>query len=145
MTHETLWTGRFPRNEIISLLDVNRHFNLAESTSNDLTLGEIVDLAGGMAVLGNLKMGYGSSAGLPRLRAAIAALTGVEAGDVITMQGTALGLFLLAMELCRPGDEAVIATPCFPPSRDLLVGTGVTLKGMPPLLRKRLSPDGQSA
>ena len=128
MTHETLWTGRFPRNEIISLLDVNRHFNLAESTSNDLTLGEIVDLAGGMAVLGNLKMGYGSSAGLPRLRAAIAALTGVEAGDVITMQGTALGLFLLAMELCRPGDEAVIATPCFPPSRDSLVGTGVTLR-----------------
>ena len=53
VTHETLWTGRFPRNEIISLLDVNRHFNLAESTSNDLTLGEIVDLAGGMAVLGN--------------------------------------------------------------------------------------------
>jgi DNA-binding transcriptional MocR family regulator len=63
-------------------------------------------------------MGYGSSAGLSRLRAGIAALTGVQSEEVITTQGTALGLFILAFELCRPGDEAVIATPCFPPSRD---------------------------
>jgi hypothetical protein len=25
------WSGRFPRNEIISLLDVNRRYNLAET------------------------------------------------------------------------------------------------------------------
>jgi aspartate/methionine/tyrosine aminotransferase len=37
-------------------------------------------------------------------------------------------LFLLAFELCRPGDEAVIATPCFPPSRDSLFGAGVPLR-----------------
>ena len=35
------WRGRFPYNEIISLLDVNRPFNLAESTSQDLTVGDI--------------------------------------------------------------------------------------------------------
>ena len=34
---------RFPKNEIISLLDVHRRHNLAESTSIDLTLGELVD------------------------------------------------------------------------------------------------------
>lgn len=122
------WAGRFPRNEIISLLDINRRYNLAESTSQDLTFGEIVDLAGGLTALENLKMGYGSSAGLTRLRAGIANLTGVDPSDVITMQGTALGLFLLGMELCSPGDEAVIITPCFPPSRDSLVGTGVKLR-----------------
>ena len=122
------WQGRFPRNEIISLLDVNRRYNLAESTAQDLTFGQILDLAGGVAALGDLKMGYGSSAGLPRLRAGIAALTGVRPEEVITTQGTALGLFMLAFELCRPGDEAVIATPCFPPSRDSLVGAGVTLR-----------------
>ena len=72
------WQGRFPRNEIISLLDVNRRFNLAESTAQDLTFGEIIDLAGGGAALQELKMGYGSSAGLPRLRSGIAALTGVH-------------------------------------------------------------------
>ena len=128
MICEPKWTGRFPRNEIISLLDVNRRYNLAESTSQDLTFGEIVALAGGLTALENLKMGYGSSAGLARLRAGIASLTGVAEGDVITMQGAALGLFLLGMELCSPGDEAVIVTPCFPPSRDSLAATGVTLR-----------------
>ena len=44
---------------------------------------------------------------------------------MITTQGVGLALFLLAFEHCRPGDEAVIATPCFPPSRDVLTGTGV--------------------
>jgi aspartate/methionine/tyrosine aminotransferase len=125
---EGSWSGRFPRNEIISLLDVNRRYNLAESTAQDLTFGEMIDLAGGMAALGDLKMGYGSSAGLPRLRSAVAALTGVEADDVIATQGAALGLFLLATELCRPGDEAIVAAPCFPPSRDSLIGAGVILR-----------------
>lgn len=128
MGQSSIWRGRFPQNEIISLLDINRKYNLAESTARDLTFGEIVELAGGMAALNALKMGYGSSAGLPRLRSCVAELTGVAADDVITTQGTALGLFLLAVELCRPGDEAVICTPCFPSSRDSLVGAGVTLR-----------------
>jgi len=126
--HESGWQGRFPRNEIISLLDVNRRYNLAESTAQDLTFGEIMNLAGGVAALSELKMGYGSSAGLPRLRAGIAAFTGVQPEEVITTQGTALGLFMLAFELCRPGDEAIIATPCFPPARDSLVAAGVALR-----------------
>jgi aspartate/methionine/tyrosine aminotransferase len=120
--------GRFPQNEIISLLDVNRRYNLAESTAQDLTFGEILDLAGGAPALRKLKMGYGSSAGLPQLRAGIAAFAGVQPEEVITTQGTALGLFMLAFELCRPGDEAVIAIPCFPPARDALVGVGVALR-----------------
>jgi aspartate/methionine/tyrosine aminotransferase len=128
VANEKSWSGRFPKNEIISLLDVNRRHNLAESTAQDLTFGEIVNLAGGMAALGDLKMGYGSSAGLPRLRSAVATLTGVEADDVIVTQGAALGLFLLSTELCGPGDEAIVAPPCFPPSRDALIGSGVTLR-----------------
>ncbi len=129
MRVESNWLGRFPKNEIISLLDVNRRYNLAESTAQDLTFGEILDMAGGPSALGKIKMGYGSSAGLPQLRAAIATLTGVQPEEVITTQGTALGLFMLAFELCRAGDEAVIATPCFPPARDSLVGAGVALRG----------------
>jgi len=128
VNNDSNWQGRFPRNEIISLLDINRRYNLAESTARDLTFGEILDLAGGADALVDLKMGYGSSAGLPRLRANVASLTGVQPEEVITTQGAALGLFLLAFELCRPGDEAVIATPCFPPSRDSLVGAGVNLR-----------------
>jgi len=36
------WRVRFPCNEIISLLGVNRSFNLAESTSQDLTRAQIL-------------------------------------------------------------------------------------------------------
>ena len=53
------WRGRFPYNEIISLLDVNRPFNLAESTSQDLTVGEVIELVG-FEALRDLKLGYGS-------------------------------------------------------------------------------------
>ena len=121
------WRGRFPYNEIISLLDVNRPFNLAESTSQDLTLGELLDLVGLERIHG-LKLGYGTSAGSLELREAIAEMCNVPVEQIITTQGTALGLFLLAFETCRAGDEAVLATPCFPPSRDCLVGAGVTVR-----------------
>ena len=128
MTGDLQWQGRFPYNEIISLLDINRRYNLAESTAQDLTFGELLDMAGGASALDGLKLGYGSSAGLPRLRSNVAAFTGVAPEEVVTTQGTALGLFLLAFELCRPGDEVVITTPCFPVARDSLVGAGVTLR-----------------
>jgi aspartate/methionine/tyrosine aminotransferase len=124
------WEGRFPYNEIISLLDVNRTFNLAESTSQDLTVGELMDLAG-LANIRDLKLGYGTSTGAVMLRDAIADVAQVPADHVITTQGTALGLFLLAFELCREGDEAVLATPCFPPSRDTLLGLGVKVREVP--------------
>ena len=121
------WRGRFPRNEIISLLDVDRHFNLAESTSQDLRVGELLDLAG-LDRIRDLKLGYGKSAGASELRDAIADACGVPAEQVLTTQGTALGLFLLAFETCRQGDEAVLATPCFPPSRDGLLGAGAVVR-----------------
>lgn len=121
------WRGRFPYNEIISLLDVNRPFNLAESTSQDLTVGDVLDMAG-LETLRGLKLGYGRSAGSVELREEIAKACGVPAEQIVTTQGTALGLFLLAFEVCRPGDEAVLVTPCFPPSRDCLRGAGVTVR-----------------
>ena len=121
------WRGRFPYNEIISLLDVNRPFNLAESTSQDLTVGDVLDLAG-LETLRGLKLGYGRSTGSAELREEIAQVCQVPAEHIVTTQGTALGLFLLAFETCRPGDEAVLVTPCFPPSRDCLIGAGVTVR-----------------
>ncbi|WP_081077007.1 pyridoxal phosphate-dependent aminotransferase [Burkholderia pseudomultivorans] len=121
------WKGRFPRNDIISLLDVNRPFNLAESTSQDLTVGEVLDLAGVESIRA-LKLGYSKSAGADALRDAIARGCGIPAEQVVTTQGAALGLFLLAFEVCRPGDEAVLVAPCFPPCRDSLLGAGVTVR-----------------
>jgi aspartate/methionine/tyrosine aminotransferase len=136
------WRGRFPYNEIISLLDVDRPFNLAESTSQDLSFGELVDLVG-LERLRGLKLGYGKSAGALELREAIADACKVPPEHVVTTQGTALGLFLLGLEACRPGDEAVLATPCFPPSRDCLLGAGVVVREVPASFDDgyRLDPD----
>lgn len=121
------WRGRFPYNEIISLLDINRPFNLAESTSQDLTLGELLDFPG-LENIRDLKLGYGTSAGSAALREAIADACTIPAEQVITTQGTALGIFLLAFEVCRSGDEAVLMTPCFPPSRDSIIGAGISVR-----------------
>lgn len=124
------WQGRFPENEIISLLSVNRPFNLAESTSQDLHVGELLDLVGLDAVR-DVRLGYGSADGLPLLRERIGEVCGVPTERVVTTTGTALALYLLAIELCRPGDEVVLFTPCFPPSRDALVGAGIDVRDLP--------------
>ncbi len=121
------WRGRFPYNEIITLLDVNRPHNLAESTSQDMTVGEVLDFVG-LDRLRDLKLGYGKSAGALDLREAIAEVCKVPAKHIITTQGTALGLFLLAFELCRAADEAVLVTPCFPLNRDSLLGAGAIVR-----------------
>lgn len=126
-TGASSWQGRFPSNEIISLLDVNRTLNLAESTSQDLTLAEVLALPG-LEHIQDLRLGYGSSAGAGPLREAISRVSNVPAEHVLTTQGTALGLFLLALQVCRPGDEAVLISPCFPPSRDSLIGAGVKVR-----------------
>ncbi|WCM27332.1 pyridoxal phosphate-dependent aminotransferase [Sphingomonas sp. QA11] len=121
------WRGRFPYNEIITLLNVNRPHNLAESTSRDLTVGEVLDLAG-LDRIRDLNLGYGKSAGALDLREAITDACAVPADHIVTTQGTALGIFLLALELCRAGDEAVLVSPCFPLSRDSLVGAGARVR-----------------
>jgi aspartate/methionine/tyrosine aminotransferase len=140
------WRGRFPYNEIISLLDVNRPFNLAESTSQDLTVGEILDLASFESIR-SLKLGYGTSVGSMAIREQIANACKIPAEQIVVTQGTALGLFLLAYEVCRSGDEAVLATPCFPPSRDCLVGAGVSVREIKLSFESgyRLSPDQVAA
>jgi aspartate/methionine/tyrosine aminotransferase len=119
------WAGRFPANEIINLLDNFPTHNLGESTSEDLVLGDLLGMVG-IDQLRALRLGYASSQGSSGLRERISSLTGVSADCVVTTQGVALALFLLAFEHCRPGDEAIVITPCFPPTRDALLGAGVT-------------------
>lgn len=126
------WVGRFPRNEIISLIDENRRHNLGESTARDLSFGDLLDLLeDDREALRSLSLGYGSSTGSPVLRQVVADACGIPSDWVITTQGCALGMFLLAFELCRPGDEAVLVTPCFPHSRDGLNSCGVRIRQVP--------------
>lgn len=124
------WRGRFPRNDIISLLDNYPIHNLGESTSQDVLFGDVAELIE-PDVLRNVRLGYGTAAGSAALRGRIAELTGVTAEQVITTQGGALGLYLLAVEHCRPDDEVVIVTPTFPPTRDAMSGSGLVVKSVP--------------
>jgi aspartate/methionine/tyrosine aminotransferase len=121
------WQGRFPQNEIISLSDVNRPFNLAESTSQDLRLGELFDLVG-IDDLYDLNLGYSTSAGSPALRQIVGQICTIAPECVLTTQGVASALALLALEVCRPGDEVALPMPCFPPSRDVFLGTGAIVR-----------------
>jgi hypothetical protein len=74
---EGSWGGRFPRTPLTGLLDVNRRHHLAESTSRDLTIGEVLDLVADTNEFRDIPLGYGASAGLPELRQIIAKGLGV--------------------------------------------------------------------
>lgn len=141
---------RFPKNDIISLVEEAPRYDLGESVGPDLQLGALLD-ASGQASLGDLPLGYATAAGDPRLRKAIADAHGVNADDVVVTMGGMHALFLIAFLLCEPDAEAVTTSPLFPQARTALdvVGAHVRLlplsfdKGYqldPADLREQLSP-----
>jgi aspartate/methionine/tyrosine aminotransferase len=134
---------RFVHNDIISLTGRAPRFDLAESLGPDLRLGEL--LGPGMA--DELRLGYATAAGDPALRAAIAAQHGVEADDVVVTIGGMHALFLAGYILSGGGEEAIIATPVFPPARDTLVSVGATLRQLRLEFNEgyRLDPDRLAA
>jgi aspartate/methionine/tyrosine aminotransferase len=115
---------RFPDNEIISLIGAPPRYDLGESTGPDLRLADLFDAD----ALDDLPLGYGTAAGEPDLRAAIAAAHGAAPDDVVVTAGGVHAMFLLAFVLCGRSDEAVIATPCFPPARNALAAIGTDIR-----------------
>jgi aspartate/methionine/tyrosine aminotransferase len=91
---------------------------------------ELVDLVG-LERLRSLELGYGSVQGSIALRRAVGAACGTPAEHVLTTQGTALALFLLAFEVCGPDSDIVLATPCFPPARETLQACGSRVRTVP--------------
>jgi aspartate/methionine/tyrosine aminotransferase len=118
---------RFVRNDIISLTGSAPRFDLAESVGPDLRLGELL----GSDAADDLRLGYATAAGDPALRAAIAAQHDVDADDVVVTVGGMHALFLAGYILCGRGEEAIVATPVFPPARDTLLSVGATLRQLP--------------
>src|SRR5262247_3463730 len=131
--------ARFVHNDIISLTGRAPRFDLAESVGRDLRLGELL----GPGTADELRLGYATAPGDPALRAAIAAQHGVEADEVIVTIGGMHALFLTGYILCGCGEEAIIATPVFPPARDTLLSVGATLRQLPLQFNEgyRLDPD----
>ncbi|GHO98263.1 aminotransferase [Reticulibacter mediterranei] len=138
---------RFPKNDIISLVGEAPRYDLGESVGPDLQLAELLNAAD----LDEMALGYGTVAGDPRLREAIAAMYDVDADDVIITVGGIHALFLIAFILCNRGDEAVTTSPLFPQARNALDVVGAKVHTLqlsfdqgyqldPADLRKHLSP-----
>ena len=118
--------AKFPPSDIVALLDHNPTFNLGESTSQDLVLGEILD-ADAIERLGQVRLGYGPSLGDADLRQEVATNHGVTAEQVLITVGGASALCMIAFVLCDPGDTIVVAAPNFPPTLDVMGAVGADL------------------
>lgn len=125
---------QFPPSPIVSgLLDATPEYKLGESTGPDLTVADL--LADDVNDLAKLPLGYGTSAGHADLRELVAANTGADADHVLITAGAAAALFLLGLSFGDDGD-IVVARPCFPPTLDVLRGTGARVREL------RLTFDG---
>jgi len=96
--------------------------DLADDSCVDLGLGELVFptpkavLDGVSRSIGSWPLGYSANAGLPELRARIAARIGpdVDPGRVCVTSGSEEALFLSLAVLVDPGDEVLVPNPGFP-------------------------------
>ena len=122
--------SRFAPNEIISLVGEAPRFDLGGSYGPNLQLEDLLDDAT-IAELGKTALAYRTAPGDAKLRAVVADLHGVDPDDVVITIGCMHALFLLAFILCERGDEAVIATPIFPPGRTTLEAIGASLRVLP--------------
>ena len=120
---------QFPASPITALIDEKPRYNLGESVGPDLTVADLLGLAGPgpatplrLADLAGVKLGYGTSAGSPELRALVAGRLRISADRVLITTGAAWALFLIAL-LAGDG-EIVIGLPCYPPTLDAVKGIG---------------------
>jgi aspartate/methionine/tyrosine aminotransferase len=95
-----------------------------------------------------LRLGYTESAGLPALRAAIAALyESVSPDDVFVVAGAEEGIFIGMHALLGAGDHAVVAWPAYQSLYEVArsVGASVTLVPLDPERGWSLDPDAVRA
>lgn len=115
----------FPASPITAVLDERPIYNLGESVGPDLTVADVLDPEA-LAGLGDVALGYGTSAGGEELRSLIAARHGIPADHVLITNGAAAALFLLG--LIYGDGEVVVGVPCFPPVLDALRGIGARVQ-----------------
>jgi len=128
---------RFPRNDIISLVDQAPRYDLAESVGPDLQLAQLLADDG----MRELRLGYGSAAGEGALRQAIAEAHGAAPDNVVVTAGGMHALFLAAFLLCDRGSEAVVASPLFPLAANTLRAVGAELRTLPLRFDAGYQPD----
>ena len=120
---------KFPYNDIMSLLDVDLKHNLGESTSQDLVFGELLDEEL-IQALQELRLGYGSSQGLPQLREVLGEKLAIDPDKLLITNGAVAGIFLSVFCLCGEEDEIIVTTPNFPPTIDIINAIGAVKKDL---------------
>jgi aspartate/methionine/tyrosine aminotransferase len=105
---------------MLGLVDRPVPYDLGESTCPPLRWSDLAE----PGELSGLSLGYGTSAGDEDLRRLIAREAGVRADQVLVTVGASQALFLLAQDCCAPGDQVIVASPCFPPCRTVPQGLG---------------------
>jgi 2-aminoadipate transaminase len=115
---------------------------------------EIVTTPCGGFARGVEQLQYGSNAGRPGLRAAIAQMLCAQAGEealdlgaeqVIVTNGSQQALYLLAQVLCDPGDIVLVEAPSYFVFLELLAGLGVEAVSVPMREDGQVDPEGLRA
>src|SRR3954470_17393512 len=102
---------------------------LSSSDCESRTIGELLELEpGAQERLHELWCGYTESEGAPELRQAIAALyERIDPDEVIVTSCAEEGIFLLYHALLRPGDHAIVETPCYESALQVARSTGAEI------------------
>ncbi len=132
--------SRFAPSEMISLIDEKPRFDLGGSYGPNLLFEELLDDTV-QSRMRQIALGYGTAQGDAELRKSIADLHGVSPDDVVITAGSMHALFLLAFILCDRGDEAVVVTPAFPPTRNALDSVGANVRVLPLSFDRRYQLD----
>jgi aspartate/methionine/tyrosine aminotransferase len=130
----------FPASDIISLIGQAPRYDLGESVGPDVRVADLFDDSS-QTSLGDMRLGYGTAEGDPRLRKAIADLHGVGPDEVVVTVGGMHALFLIAFVLCDRGDEAVTTSPLFPLARNALDVVGAKVRPVPLSFDRGYQPD----
>lgn len=104
-------------------------FNLAASEVEGLALDELLAMADADTSRRwrELTLGYTESAGLPALRAEIAALDGLTADDVLVCAGAEEAIFLALNALLDEGGHAVVVWPAYQSLHSVARATGASV------------------
>jgi aspartate/methionine/tyrosine aminotransferase len=101
-------------------------YMLSSSDCESRTIADLLELEpDANARLLQTWCGYTESPGAPELRQAIAALyEGIDPDEVIVVSCAEEGIFLLYHALLRPGDHAIVETPCYESGLELARSAG---------------------
>ena len=113
----------FAPSPISALIDSPVRYDLGESTSPSLRLGDLIDPAT------DLVLDYGTSRGDAELRELIAESSGVTADQVLVTVGAIEAMFLLTQAV--GASRVLVATPCFSPALTVPAGLGAQVDVVP--------------